>query len=103
MASWRDKLNATTKRTRPTRVSRNGQIVLPAAMRRAVGIEPGDLVATVPVGPGALLVEKVGGEDGLPLRRLLESEENPLRGLWGPDPDAWVDEIRGPWREPDRF
>ena len=26
-----------------------------------------------------------------------EVADNPLYGLWGPDPDAWVDEIRQQW------
>ena len=99
MASWRDKVKAAAQ-TSPTRVSRNGQVVLPARARRAVGIEPGDLVVSVPVGPGALLVEKVGGPPGRSLKEFYESEDNPLRGLWGPDPLAWLEELRGPWREP---
>ncbi len=100
MASWRDKVKA-TKRPAPTRVSRNGQIVLPAKARRAVGIQPGDLVVSVPVGPGTLLVEKVGSEKGLSWKEFLESEDNPLRGVWGPDPLATLDELRGPWPEND--
>ena len=98
MASWRDKVKA-TKRPAPTRVSRNGQIVLPASARRAVGIEPGDLVVSVPVGPGALLVERVGSEKRLSWTEFLDSEDNPLRGVWGPDPLATLDELRGPWPE----
>lgn len=100
MASWRDKVKA-TKRPAPTRVSRNGQIVLPAKVRRATGIEPGDLVVSVPIGPGALLVEKVGSETGPSWKEFLESEDNPLRGIWGPDPLATLDELRGPWPETD--
>lgn len=98
MASWRDMLNS-AKRPAPTKVSGNGQIVLPAKTRRAAGIEPGDLVVSVPVGPGAILVERVGGGRERPLRELLDSEDNPLRGAFGPDPEAFVDELRGPWRE----
>ncbi len=69
MPSWQDKVS----KHKPTRVSRNGQIVLPVRARREAGIEPGDLVVSVPVSPGVLLVEKV--------------------------PDAWVDEIRSQWNE----
>jgi AbrB family looped-hinge helix DNA binding protein len=100
VASWRDKVKQAGKPT-PTRVSRNGQIVLPARARRAVGIEPGDLVVSVPVGPGALLVEKVGSKNGLSWKEFLDSEDNPLRGVWGPDPLAYIDELRGPWPEED--
>jgi len=100
VASWRDKVKA-TKRPAPTRVSRNGQIVLPAKARRAAGIEPGDLVVSVPVGPGALLVEKVGREGALSWREFLDSDANLLKGLWGPDPQAYIDELRGPWPEED--
>jgi AbrB family looped-hinge helix DNA binding protein len=94
--SWQEKMKE-QRRPRPTRVSRNGQIVLPARARREAGIDPGDLVVSVPVAPGVLLVEKVGARDPDGMRRLYEREDNPLRGLWGPDPDAWVDEIRNQW------
>jgi AbrB family looped-hinge helix DNA binding protein len=96
VASWRSKVNAHRRRS-STRVSRNGQIVLPAQARRAAGIEPGDLVVSVPVAPGIVLVEKVGGGDKPELRRHYEDRDNPMRGIWGADPDAWVDEIRGRW------
>lgn len=94
---WRSKLNAERKRA-ATRVSRNGQIVLPVAARRAVGVEPGDLVVTIPVAPGTLLVERVGAErvQGQDRRAQLA---NPLEGAWGSDPDAWLDELRGRWSE----
>ena len=98
MASWRDMLNS-AKRPPPTRVSRNGQVVLPARARRAAGIEPGDLVVSVPLAPGTLLVEKVAGPPGRRLKELLESDDNPLRGAYGPDPQTYVDELRGPWRD----
>jgi AbrB family looped-hinge helix DNA binding protein len=98
MARWQEMINA-AKRPAPTRVSRNGQIVLPAKARRAAGIEPGDLVVSVPVAPGAVLVEKVGGRPGGSWSEFLKSDENPLRGLYGPDPQAYLDEIRGPWRD----
>jgi AbrB family looped-hinge helix DNA binding protein len=97
MADWRAKLNA--KRRPATRVSRNGQIVLPARARRAVGIEPGDLVVAVPVAPGAVLVEKVASVSRRGLRRQFEDEASPLRGAWGRDPDQWLDEVRGRWSE----
>jgi len=100
VASWRDKVKA-TKRPAPTRVSTNGQIVLPAKARRAAGIQPGDLVVSVPVGPGALLIEKVGREGALSWREFLDSDANLLKGLWGPDPQAYIDELRGPWPEED--
>jgi bifunctional DNA-binding transcriptional regulator/antitoxin component of YhaV-PrlF toxin-antitoxin module len=92
---WEEMTNATRGR-KPTRVSTNGQIVLAAQARRAAGIEPGDLVVSVPVGPGAVLVEKVGAEGA--------AVEPPdvLAGLWGPDPDAWLDELRGSWDERER-
>ena len=100
MASWRDMLNS-AKRPAPTKVSRNGQIVLPAKARRAAGIEPGDLVVSVPVAPGVLLVERVGGGPRKSWREFLESEDNPLRGAFGPDPQAYVDALRGPWPDAD--
>jgi AbrB family looped-hinge helix DNA binding protein len=99
MARWQEMLNA-TERPAPTKVSRNGQIVLPARARRAASIEPGDLVISVPVAPGVLLVERVGGPPERGWSELLESDENPLRGAFGPDPQAYVDELRGPWPEP---
>lgn len=92
---WRKKLNA--RRPAPTRVSRNGQIVLPAQTRRATGIEPGDVVVAVPVAPGAVMVEKVQGREQSSLRKQYEDPANPLRGIWGRDPDAWVEGIRGRW------
>ena len=90
------------ERPAPTKVSRNGQIVLPARARRAAGIEPGDLVVSVPVGPGAVLVEKVGWAPPGSWGEFLKSEDNPLRGAYGGDPQAYVDELRGPWRETTR-
>lgn len=84
---------------RPTRVSGNGTIVLAARARRAAGIEPGDRVVSIPVGPGAVLVERVaGGEPARSWREFLDSDDNPLRGAYGGDPEAYVDELRGPWR-----
>jgi bifunctional DNA-binding transcriptional regulator/antitoxin component of YhaV-PrlF toxin-antitoxin module len=95
MASWRAKVNA-AKRPAATRVSRNGQIVLSAPARRAAGIAAGDLVVSLPVAPGVVLVEKVraAGEPGL--KEQYEQAAD-LRGLWGDDPDAWLDELRGQW------
>jgi hypothetical protein len=49
--------------------------------------------------PDALVAEKVSPRPGTSLRELYESPENPLRGVWGPDPDAWLDELRGQWQE----
>jgi AbrB family looped-hinge helix DNA binding protein len=98
LASWHEKMEK-ERRPRPTRVSRNGQIVLPARARREAGIDPGDLVVSVPVAPGVLLVEKVGARDPDSLRRQYEGDDNPLRGVWGPDPDAWIEEIRNQWSE----
>ena len=95
MERWRDMLNV-NKRP-PTRVSKNGQVVLPAKARRAAGIEPGDLVVSTPISEGTLLVQKVGPRPGTSLREIFEREDNPLRGAWGPDPDAWLDELRGQW------
>jgi AbrB family looped-hinge helix DNA binding protein len=93
---WRSKINA-ARRPGSTRVSRNGQIVLPASTRRATGIEPGDLVVAVPIAPGAVMVEKVQGSGERGLRKQYEDDENPLRGVWGSDPDKWLEDIRGAW------
>jgi bifunctional DNA-binding transcriptional regulator/antitoxin component of YhaV-PrlF toxin-antitoxin module len=94
-------LNAATPRL--TKVSRNGTVVLAAPARRAAGIEPGDEVVTIPVGPGVVLVERVGSrESGWSWREFLDSDENPLRGAYGGDPQVYVDELRGPWRESTR-
>jgi AbrB family looped-hinge helix DNA binding protein len=93
---WRSKLN-TNRRPASTRVSRNGQIVIPAQTRRAAGIEPGDSVVAVPVAPGAVLVEKVRGGSAGGMRKQYDGAANPLRGIWGSDPDRWLDEIRGAW------
>lgn len=95
---WRSKINA-AQRPSATRVSRNGQIVLSAKTRRAAGIEPGDLVVTVPLASGTVVVEKVKGTGERGLRRQYEEVENPLRGVWGADPDSWLEEIRGRWGE----
>lgn len=89
--AWRDKLNINRRRG-ATRVSRNGQVVLAAPARRAVGIEAGDLVVSVPVAPGVLLLEKVQPAVDP------EAPENPLDGIWGDDPDAWLEELRSGWR-----
>ena len=101
MPDWRELLNAEIPRTRSTKVSRNGTVVLAAAARRAAGIEAGDEVVTIPVGPGFVLVERVGfsPREGRTWREFLDSDENPLRGLYGGDPQAYVDELRGPWPE----
>lgn len=98
MARWR-KMVEQKEGPVPTKVSRNGQIVLPAKARRAVGIEPGDQVVTIPAGPGLLRVEKVAGSPGQTWSEFLESDENPLRGAFGPDPQAFIDELRGSWQE----
>jgi len=98
MAPWREMLNAATPQL--TKVSRNGTVVLAARARRAAGIEPGDEVVTIPVGPGVVLVERVGSRaTGWSWRDFLDSDENPLRGAYGGDPQAYVDELRGSWRE----
>jgi AbrB family looped-hinge helix DNA binding protein len=47
-----------TEESRLTRVTRNGQITLPAAVRRAAGIEEGDLVAVTIEGDTITLVPK---------------------------------------------
>jgi hypothetical protein len=45
------------------------------------------------------LVERVsGGAGGRTWREFLDSGDNPLRGAYGGDPQAYVDELRGPWR-----
>jgi AbrB family looped-hinge helix DNA binding protein len=95
---WRLKINA-ARRPAATRVSRNGQIVLPAQTRRAAGIEPGDLVVAVPLASGTVVVEKVRGTPSRGMRAQYEEAENPLRGVWGADPDSWLAEIRGRWDE----
>lgn len=101
MARWQDLLNVEQPRGRTTKVSRNGTVVLAATARRAAGIEPGDEVVTIPVGPGSVLVERVAFSPpgGRTWGEFLKSDENPLRGLWGNDPLAYVDELRGPWPE----
>lgn len=85
------------RRLTPTRVSANGQVVLPVLVRRLAGIEAGDLVVAVPLGPGSLVVEKVAAVEPFGLRRQLERADNPLRGVWGSDPDRWLEELRGRW------
>jgi AbrB family looped-hinge helix DNA binding protein len=97
MASWRDMLNA-NKRPKTVRVSRNGQVVLPAQAREVAGIRAGDLLVAVPVAPGAVLFEKVDFAGGRSFKEIAEETEE-LRGLWGDDPDAWLDELRGEWRD----
>jgi AbrB family looped-hinge helix DNA binding protein len=47
-----------TQETTLTKVTRNGQITLPAAVRRAAGIEEGDLVAVSIEGDTITLVPK---------------------------------------------
>jgi len=92
-------VEAARSRSRPTRVSANGTIVLTARARKAAGIAPGDRVVSIPVGPGAVLVERVAGDPGgRSWREFLDSEDNPLRDAYGGDPQAYVDELRGEWR-----
>lgn len=91
-------VNEARSRSRPTRVSANGTIVLTARARKAAGIAPGDRVVSIPVGPGAVLVERVAGKpDGRGWREFLDSGDNPLRSAYGGDPQAYVDELRGEW------
>lgn len=94
---WQGKLRK-ARRPAATRVSRNGQIVLSARTREAVGIEPGDLVAVVPLAPGTIVIERVSGAQPLTLRHQYGLDANPLRGVWGVDPDFWIDELRNRWR-----
>jgi bifunctional DNA-binding transcriptional regulator/antitoxin component of YhaV-PrlF toxin-antitoxin module len=82
-------------------VSKNGQVVLSASARRTVGIEPGDLVVVLPLAPGTLVVERVQAAEPLGLRRQFERGDNPLRGVWGADPDYWLEELRGRWKGPE--
>jgi AbrB family looped-hinge helix DNA binding protein len=93
---WQQVL-ARAKRPPATRVSSNGQIVLSAAARRAVGIDTGDLVVVLPLGPGTIVIERVSASEPLGLRRQFERPDHPLRGVWGADPDFWLEELRGRW------
>lgn len=77
---WQESMNQRQGRG-SSRVSRNGQIVLPAQTRRAAGIEPGDTIVAVPVAPGAVMVEKVKGTPESGLRKQYEDPENPLQGI----------------------
>ena len=95
MARWRQMVEIVESPGKATTVSRNGTVVLAAPARRAAGIEPGDQVVTIPVGPGAVLVERVQPPDAASTRAFLDSEANSLRGAWGNDPQAYVDELRG--------
>ena len=95
MARWKQRIETSEKAQRATTVSRNGTVVLAARARRAAGIAPGDQVVTIPVGPGAVLVERVQPHDAIAALAFLESDDNPLRGAWGDDPQAYVDELRG--------
>lgn len=95
MARWRQMVEIAEHRARATTVSRNGTVVLAAAARRSAGIQPGDRVVTIPVGPGAVLVERVQAPDAEAALAFLDSDANPLRGAWGDDPQAYVDELRG--------
>jgi AbrB family looped-hinge helix DNA binding protein len=101
MDEWQGKLRKATRRSPATRVSTNGQIVLSAQARNAVGIEPGDHVVVRPLAPGTLVVEKVSGVERLALRRQYERADNPLKSVWGADPDYWLEELRSKWRASD--
>ncbi len=101
MAGWWKMLDVDRSDLRRTKVSRNGTVVLAAQARRAAGIEAGDEVVTIPVGPGAVLVERVAFSPpgGRTWGEFLASDDNPLKGAYGGDPEAYVEELRGPWPE----
>jgi hypothetical protein len=70
---WRIKINA-VRHPSATRMSRSGEIV-PVVVKKAK--------------------EAAGGGP----RRQYEEADNPLRGVWEPDPDSWLEKIRDRWAE----
>ena len=64
------------------------QITIPEAVVRAAGIEPGETFV-VEVEPEDI--------DTLRLRRIRTSYAGVLRGLWGPDANAYLEAERNAW------
>lgn len=74
-----------------TRLRDRNQLTLPDAIVRAGQIEVGQ----------AFVVElKSGDPDLVLLRRVRGSYAGALRGLWGEDPDAWLETEREEWNRP---
>jgi len=73
------------------RVGKRAQIVIPASLRRRMGVKDGDLLDAQLDEEGRLVLERV---DADPLRRLSEAG----RGLWhGADPVAEQRALRSEW------
>jgi AbrB family looped-hinge helix DNA binding protein len=69
-------------------LSSKSQITIPAWARRQLGIGPGDRVVLREEG-GRLVLE--------PAARSVRSLRGALRGLYGEDPDRWLEELRREW------
>lgn len=70
------------------RLRARNQLTIPDAIARAAGIEPGETF---------VVVLTRDDRDTLVLHRVRESYAGALRGLWGPDPTAWLEAERGSW------
>jgi bifunctional DNA-binding transcriptional regulator/antitoxin component of YhaV-PrlF toxin-antitoxin module len=71
-----------------TRLRSRNQITIPDPIVRAAGMEPGD----------TLVVElEPKDPDTLRLRRVRASYAGALRGMWGPDAGAQLEDERGSW------
>lgn len=75
------------------RVGKRAQVVIPAALRKVMGVRDGDLLHAELDDRGRLVLERVEAD---PLRRLLDAG----KGLWqGVDPVAEQHALRAEWPE----
>lgn len=63
------------------RTSPKGQVVVPADLRRVVGLEPGDLVRVSHAGGRKILIEPVGDDPVAATRGMLAADDSLTRAL----------------------
>lgn len=69
-------------------LSSKSQITIPAWARRRLGIGPGDRVVLREEGDRLILE---------PAARSVRSLRGALRGVYGDDPDRWLEDLRREW------